>query len=72
MEGGGGYGVLGLTQINTCRNLFLFFSTVSQQPLNFFWQTFTAELSVVLFYFLTVVCRWFRFAQLAKGKKFRP
>jgi hypothetical protein len=23
-------------------------------------------------FFKKVVCRWFRFAQLAKGKKFRP
>ncbi len=25
-----------------------------------------------LYFFCDILCRWFRFAQLAKGKKFRP
>jgi hypothetical protein len=28
--------------------------------------------NIILYFFKELVCRWFRFAQLAKGKKFRP
>jgi hypothetical protein len=31
-----------------------------------------AQLVPMITQLVPVVCRWFRFAQLAKGKKFRP
>ncbi len=61
---------------STVRHLFVFYLTLyilhSNQEFTKVSKNQLNQNTLLKVFYRTLLCRWFRFAQLAKGKKFRP